>query len=104
MLPPNVVVRQIIVTDLSQQLKAQRDFLKWMSRRYLEVNPDQSAAFATGARLFDELRGELLEGLFDAGKEDLLTELDRRLANPLDPINDRIERPVFVKHNKNQGW
>lgn len=60
-----IVKRLILVTDLSQQLKKQRDFLKWMGRRYSSSNPDQSAAFFTAAGLFEDLRQELLQGLFD---------------------------------------
>lgn len=59
-----VVVRPLIVTDLSQQLKKQRDFLKWMARRYKD-NPDQAAAFTTGADLFQNIRLDLIDGLFD---------------------------------------
>lgn len=73
-LPSNIIIRQILVTDLLQQMKKQRDFLKWMSRRHKDINPEQSDAFATGARLFDELRTDLKDGLFD--EEELLTSKD----------------------------
>lgn len=91
-LPKNVVVRDIIVTDLSQQLKKQRDFLKWMSRRYKETNIEQSEAFATGARLFDELRVDLAGGLFNAGEvEELFTEESPAAStNPSELTEDEI--------------
>jgi hypothetical protein len=73
-MPSNIVIRELLVTDLSQQLKKQRDFLRWMGRRHAELNPDQSQAFFTGAKLFDELRTDLLAGLFNAGQvEELFT-------------------------------
>lgn len=74
-LPNNIVTRRILVTDLSQQLKKQRDFLKWMSRRYFNMNPEQSAAFGTAAQLFDELRRDLMAGFFDAEEEVFITQL-----------------------------
>lgn len=78
--PSNIIVANLLVTDLSQQLKKQRDFLKWMARRYQGINPDQAAAFSTGARLFDELRSELLAGLFNAGQvKELFTEEELQL-------------------------
>lgn len=80
-LPNNIVTRRILVTDLSQQLKKQRDFLKWMSRRYFNMNPEQSAAFGTGAQLFDELRKELVAGFFDADEKEVFT-------NPLQQLLD----------------
>lgn len=76
-LPKNVVVRRVLVTDLSQALKKQRDFLKWMARRYAGDNADQSAAFGTGAEILDELRNDLVAGLFDvapaAGQKELFS-------------------------------
>lgn len=63
--PKNIKHQDIIVTDLAQVMKKQRDFLKWMSRRYFEENPEQSAAFKTGAELLDEIRISILEGDFD---------------------------------------
>lgn len=72
-LPSNVIVRRVLITDLSQQLKKQRDFLRWMARRYSSSNPDQAAAFTTGAQLFNTIREELVQGMFDAGEEDLFT-------------------------------
>lgn len=82
-LPKNVKVGYLLITDLSQQMKAQRDFLKWMGRRYAPVNEEQSEAFFTGARLFDELRRELLAGDFDVyppEEKDLFTGDDRPAA------------------------
>jgi hypothetical protein len=67
-MPDNIIKRELLVTDLSQQLKKQRDFLRWMGRRHKVSNPEQSDAFFTGARLFDELRQDLLQGLFNAGQ------------------------------------
>jgi hypothetical protein len=68
----NIIRKRILVTDLSQQLKKQRDFLKWMSRRHTPSNPEQGAAFTTGAELLEEIRQDLLAGLFDA--EEVFTE------------------------------
>lgn len=73
-LPSNVKVRTIIVTDLAQQLKKRRDFLKWMARKYLEENAEQAAAFTTGADQLDEIRTELLDGLFDLDPKEELTK------------------------------
>lgn len=67
--PANIEVRRILFTDLTQFLKKQREFLKWMGRRHQEINPDQSAAFFTGAQLLDEIREDLLAGLFDLDPE-----------------------------------
>lgn len=73
--PKNIVVEPILVTDLSQQLKKQRDFLRWMNRRYLSSNPAQAEAFAKGAEMFEEVRKDLLAGLFNAGEvKELFTE------------------------------
>lgn len=60
-----IIRKNVSVTDLSQQLKHKREFLKWMARRNKESNPEQSAAFTTGANLFEELRQDLLAGWFD---------------------------------------
>jgi hypothetical protein len=78
--PSNIIVKDILVTDLSQQLKKQRDFLRWMSRRYREVNQEQSAAFTTGAELIESVRQDLLAGLFNAGEvEELFTPGEEEL-------------------------
>lgn len=72
-LPPNVVVKTILVTDLSQELKKQRDFLRWMVRKYTKLEQlDVAGAFDKGAQLFDDVRRDLLEGLFDHELEELL--------------------------------
>lgn len=81
-LPRNVIVREILVTDLAQQLKKKRDFLKWMYRRYLEVNPEQAAAFMTGAEQLDEIRQELLAGFFD------LEPKEELIIDPASQVND----------------
>jgi hypothetical protein len=90
-LPPNVVVRSVLITDLSQQMKKQRDFLKWMGRRYLSINEEQAAAFNTGARMFEELRQELITGLFDAGDEDLEVPAKEELFTGADQILPALE-------------
>lgn len=92
MLPRNVVTKHILVTDLSQQLKKQRDFLRWMGRRYTPANPDQGAAFFTGAEKIDELRSELLQGSFDVLEEDLFTNQvagprELELEQPADQVS-----------------
>lgn len=70
-----IIKKELLITDLSQQIKKQRDFLKWMSRRHAESNPEQAAAFTKGAELFEELRQDILEGLFNAGQvEELFTD------------------------------
>lgn len=88
--PSNIIVRRILVTDLLQQLKKQRDFLKWMGRRHKDLNPDQSEAFFTGARLFDELRTELKEGLFD--EEEVLTD-EEALARNRRALQEMVDSP-----------
>lgn len=84
-----IIVRRLLVTDLSQQIKKQRDFLKWMARRYFNMNPEQSAAFTKGAELFEELRQEILQGLFDevdpAGRKELFTKSSAAAAAALEP-------------------
>lgn len=72
-LPANIITRDILVTDLSQQLKKRRDFLKWMARRYSSTNPEQAAAFTTGAEQLEELRQDLLAGFFDVDQKEELT-------------------------------
>lgn len=52
-----------------KQLKKQRDFLRWMGRRYLELNAEQAEAFNTGARIIDEFRIQLREGEYDLEAE-----------------------------------
>jgi hypothetical protein len=79
-LPKNIVVRPILVTDLSQQLRKQRNFLKWMARRYEALNPEQSAAFAKGAELLEDVRQDLLDGLFDAEEEVFIARQRDRYA------------------------
>lgn len=91
-LPRNIVTKHILVTDLSQQLKKQRDFLRWMGRRYSSINEDQSAAFFTGARMFDELRGELLQGSFDVLEKDLFT--NQELVDQIHHINQSAAPPL----------
>ncbi len=66
--------RLVDIVLLSQQLKKQRNFLRWMSRRYSELNPDQGAAFATGAKILEELRQDLAAGVYDLESKELFTE------------------------------
>lgn len=71
--PKSVIVRRILVTDLSQQLKKERDFLRWMVRRHQE-QPAVAAAFEKSVQIVGRLRDELLAGDFDAVlEEDLFT-------------------------------
>lgn len=67
-LPKNVVVRRVLVTDLSQELKKERNFLRWMARKYKDENPEQAKAFTTGAEILDRLREDLVAGFFNAGE------------------------------------
>lgn len=93
-LPANVIVKKVLVTDLSQVLKKQRDFLRWMGRRYTPTNPDQGAAFFTGAEKIDEIRDDLLAGFFDVepATKDLLTRAaasSNRSPEPAAELADR---------------
>lgn len=90
--PKNVIVKRLLLTDLSQQLRNQRNFLRWMARKYKE-NPEQAAAFETGARLFDELRAELLAGDYDAdsGRKEVFTRATAGAADPPAKIHGRLE-------------
>lgn len=72
--PKNVVVRQVLVTDISQQLKRDANFLRWMARRYGPLNPDQAAAFTTGAEMMLQLRADIVAGDYDADPAELFTE------------------------------
>ena len=71
--------RRIDVKELSFQLKKQRDFLRWMARRYREENPDQSEAFLTGAGLFDKIREQLKAGDYDG---EVFTSSEEELEIP----------------------
>ena len=80
--PRNIKHEDTIITDLAQVMKKQRDFLKWMSRRYAEVNSDQSAAFRTGAEVLDDIRRDLVDGIFSMpGSEELF--ISQRELNEL---------------------
>ena len=78
------IISPLNVTLLSQRLKADRNFLKWMTRRYKETNPEQAAAFETAAEMTEKLRSEILAGGFD---EELFTE-GRVLQQPAAEILD----------------
>lgn len=77
-------VHTVDVTEISQAMKTDRNFLKWMMRRYKEVNPEQSAAFGTAAELTEKLRSRILAGDFDVSKDlftgDELPDLRSRAA------------------------
>lgn len=68
-----MTVRRINHGALSGKMKAQINFLKWMGRRYAEINPDQSAAFFTAAEILAEIRDALIAGEFDARSKEELT-------------------------------
>lgn len=74
-----MTTRAINVTALRQQLKKQRNFLRWMARRYEDVDISHSAAFTTGAEILEEIRRQLADGVFDGRREELFTG-DRRRA------------------------
>lgn len=74
------IIRAVDITALSQRLKSDRNFLKWMTRRYREINPEQGEAFSSAAEMVDKLRSEILAGDFDSSKELFTPELDETPA------------------------
>ena len=87
------IISPLNVTLLSQRLKADRNFLKWMTRRYKETNPEQAAALETAAEMTEKLRSEILAGGFDEElfTGDELPELwskEAEIPQPLDRLQD----------------
>lgn len=81
------IISPLNVTLLSQRLKADRNFLKWMTRRYKETNPEQAAAFETAAEMTEKLRSEILVGGFD---EELFT--GDELQQPAAQFHEQLAR------------
>lgn len=68
----NHLLRTMDVTELSQRMKFDRNFLKWMARRHKTTNLEQSEAFDAAAEMLEKLRNEIVAGGF-SGSEDLFT-------------------------------
>lgn len=104
---PGVVTRDIIVTDLSQAIKRQRDFLRWMSRRYQDENPEQSAAFSSGAGILEDIRQELQAGAYDASSpagKDLFTHTGQMRVLQAGQIQAGADRIRARNEAEAVGW
>lgn len=78
----NVIVKKILVTDLSQQLRKDRNFLRWMARKYEDINPVQAQAFRTGAEILERNRQQILAGDYDAAqRKELFTRDQQRRSS-----------------------
>ncbi len=102
-LPPNVVVRQILVTDLSQQIKKQRDFMRWMVRKYTKLEqPEVAGAFSKGAEILEELRDDLVAGLFDLEEKEVFTREPAEVTAARAEKDLEVGRQLLVEDNIRQ--